>query len=124
MSKHRALRDYNNLHYWVNKNKPKPLKCEHCDSEKKLDWANISHNYTQDLDDWVALCRSCHMKFDGVHTLSSQKVSSIISLRSVGATVSEICRIIGVSAPTVSKHARYLSPVDGHHINHIAKEKK
>jgi hypothetical protein len=55
---------YRSLHSWVTRNKPKPEACSHCGQVKPLDWANVSGEYRQDLDDWVALCRKCHRAFD------------------------------------------------------------
>ncbi len=55
---------YQELHRWVRKNKTKPEKCEHCGEAKKLEWANKSHEYFRDLDDWLALCKKCHRQYD------------------------------------------------------------
>ena len=52
------------IHRWVNKHKTKPLNCETCNRQIKLEWSNKSHTYTRDFDDYVALCRSCHRKYD------------------------------------------------------------
>lgn len=52
------------MHKWVRKNKVKPGACEHCGEVKKLEWANKSREYKRDLDDWLALCRLCHRKYD------------------------------------------------------------
>lgn len=56
---------YHALHHWVRKYKNKPDSCNHCgSSEKRLEWANISKQYRRDLDDWIALCKKCHMAYD------------------------------------------------------------
>jgi len=57
---------YRELHKWLNKKFGKPRQCQHCNStsEKIYDWANISKEYKRDLDDWIRLCRSCHIKYD------------------------------------------------------------
>jgi hypothetical protein len=55
---------YNQLHRWVRRNRVKPLTCERCGEERPLDWANKSHEYRRDLDDWLALCRFCHWDHD------------------------------------------------------------
>lgn len=41
-------------------------KCEHCDTKTSVryEWANISHQYKRDLDDWMELCKKCHMAYD------------------------------------------------------------
>lgn len=52
------------IHRRIGVNFIKPNVCEHCKSDKVLEWANISGNYTEKREDWFALCRSCHKKFD------------------------------------------------------------
>lgn len=57
--------EYATVHQWVYRHKEDPKKCEHCGaSDKKLQWANKSHEYKRDLDDWLRLCISCHRKHD------------------------------------------------------------
>lgn len=56
---------YNALHAWVKRNLKKPEKCQHCKKEKSLDLANKSRKYKREITDWLWLCRSCHIKFDG-----------------------------------------------------------
>lgn len=64
---------YTMIHRWVRGMKGRPAKCEGCgkknnlDGRSRIEWANKSGKYIRDLGDWVALCRSCHMKFDGVN---------------------------------------------------------
>jgi len=43
----------------------KPTKCTQCGTEesKHYDYANLTGNY-QDLDDYAAMCRSCHWIYD------------------------------------------------------------
>lgn len=55
---------YSALHAWVRRHKPKPDACEHCGTDGPLEWANKSHEYRRDLDDWLALCRRCHRAYD------------------------------------------------------------
>jgi hypothetical protein len=55
---------YQELHRWIRRNKTMPDNCEHCgQSGQYLEWANKSHEYKRDLEDWLALCKPCH----GVH---------------------------------------------------------
>lgn len=56
---------YNALHSWVRRRKKKPKFCIRCKKRKALDLANISQNYTRDLNDWEYLCRKCHIIGDG-----------------------------------------------------------
>lgn len=55
---------YARLHVWVKEHKGKSKKCEFCGSIKMVEWANKSHEYKRDLDDWLELCRLCHRKYD------------------------------------------------------------
>lgn len=59
-----TMKEYKHLHYWVNKNLGKPLFCEKCGSNQKIEWANRSNDYLKDLLDWIALCRKCHFIYD------------------------------------------------------------
>ena len=55
---------YVGLHQWVRRGLGKPKKCEHCKSIKNIQWANKSHEYQRDLEDWISLCVKCHKKYD------------------------------------------------------------
>ena len=58
---------YQARHRWVEKFLGKPKKCEICESRdpgRKYDWANKSHQYKLNLNDWLRLCRPCHRKYD------------------------------------------------------------
>jgi hypothetical protein len=52
------------LHIWFRRNTDKPMLCENCGSDKFIDIANKTGEYKRELDDWLILCRSCHMKYD------------------------------------------------------------
>lgn len=64
---------YDGIHEWVSTNKPKPMGCEGCGLIKKVELAFIDHTkgkynqgqYSRNFEDWIWLCRSCHMKADG-----------------------------------------------------------
>lgn len=56
---------YDNLHDWVRRKRGKPLKCEHCGTcNGRLEWANKSHEYKKDENDWISLCKKCHYQYD------------------------------------------------------------
>lgn len=58
---------YCGLHQWVRREKGNPTTCEFCGcSDKKCVWANKSRAYKRDLEDWMALCVSCHYYYDEV----------------------------------------------------------
>jgi len=53
------------FHRWLNRNigKASEFQCK-CKKPAKH-WANIkNHNYTRNPKDYIAMCVSCHMKFD------------------------------------------------------------
>ena len=69
------------LHQWIRRRKSKPEFCEFCSISKPYDLANISGKYRRDIDDFMWLCRSCHMKFDykvGRRTLNEQSLRNLI----------------------------------------------
>jgi len=63
---------YRGLHYWIEGTLGIPKVCEHCGEEKKplqsgkrrIHWANKSHDYLRDINDWLALCVPCHKTYD------------------------------------------------------------
>jgi len=56
---------YKGIHTWVKRNFPELAECEICSSQtRKLEWANKDHKYSRKREDWLCLCRSCHMKYD------------------------------------------------------------
>ena len=54
------------IHSWVVKKrgKAKNYICEFCRENKAIDWSNIDHKYRKKLQDYRALCRSCHKQWD------------------------------------------------------------
>ena len=60
---------YRALHHWVIRKLGKAIICEHCGkvktTPKSIQWANKSHKYKRDLNDWISLCVKCHKHYDG-----------------------------------------------------------
>lgn len=54
------------LHDWVARQLGRPKKCENCGAtkHKKFEWANLSGKYRRDINDWVRLCKMCHVLID------------------------------------------------------------
>lgn len=56
------------IHMWVRRHKGLPTVCATCnktsDVPRVIQWANVDHKYTRNLDEWVSLCASCHKKHD------------------------------------------------------------
>lgn len=58
--------EYILIHQKIRTRLGKPVSCEVCnESDRALDWANISGEYQLDTSDWASLCRPCHRDFDG-----------------------------------------------------------
>lgn len=58
---------YRNLHRWVERELGKPEYCWSCGAKlfgKRIHWANISHEYRRDLEDFARLCVKCHRLYD------------------------------------------------------------
>lgn len=59
---------YRGLHQWIIRRKGKPCECSNCGKKdtrpRIIQWANIDGRYKRNLDDYVALCSSCHKKYD------------------------------------------------------------
>ena len=55
------------LHQWVIKHLGNPMVCTKCGTitHKRYEWANISRKYKRDLQDWIRLCKRCHVIYDG-----------------------------------------------------------
>jgi len=56
---------YGQLHRWIRMHKPKTTLCEVCKINKPIDVANISGEYKRDINDYIWVCRTCHMEMDG-----------------------------------------------------------
>lgn len=55
---------YRALHSWVLRHKGVAEFCCKCGASKDVQWSNKSGDYRRDLNDFWALCRPCHKKYD------------------------------------------------------------
>lgn len=57
---------YHQLHKWMRKILGTPSLCTHCQSTtaKRFEWVNVSGEYLRVVDDWVRLCKKCHIAYD------------------------------------------------------------
>jgi hypothetical protein len=56
---------YSAVHNWVRKYMGKAIKCEECGrTDGRIEWANISHEYKREKEDYKQLCHKCHCKYD------------------------------------------------------------
>ena len=57
------------LHAWLGKHLGQPNYCAYCQTTdikkaKVFQWANISHTYKRDFNDFIRLCAKCHKRYD------------------------------------------------------------
>jgi hypothetical protein len=95
----------NALHGWVRRNKPKPDLCESCKEKPPRDLHNTPGTYKRNLEDWVWLCRRCHMtedkrliglierNKDGTGKSPSEETRKKLSEASKGKPKSKLCRL-------------------------------
>lgn len=58
---------YRAIHMWMQNNFGKANLCEGKNCKKitqYYEWANISGKYKRNRNDWIKLCKSCHMLMD------------------------------------------------------------
>lgn len=96
------------LHDWVYKKRGKPGRCEHCgEVNKKICWANKSHEYKREMGDWLALCTPCHRKYDGFNKLSDKMIIDINKLYSSGEyTQKQLGEKYSVNRGTIAKYLK------------------
>lgn len=60
---------YFGVHDWITKHFGQPIGCEICglsdSNPRRYNWANLSHTYKRDRNDFKRMCISCHRKYDG-----------------------------------------------------------
>ena len=66
------------LHIWVAEKLGKSDICDFCGTSglkgRQIHWANKSHQYKRDINDWIRLCASCHRYYDqGFETARKEK---------------------------------------------------
>lgn len=56
---------YSAIHKWLLRTLGRADKCSFCgETNKKIQWANKSHEYYRKFNDYIPLCISCHRAFD------------------------------------------------------------
>ena len=58
---------YYGVHQWVKRYFGKPKNCELCGSDIYVEWASRDHKYQAKREDWLRLCRKCHMEYDFIN---------------------------------------------------------
>jgi len=79
------------LHRWVRRWKLNPDLCESCKKVPKFDLANISNKpngktYTRYFNNWIYLCRRCHMILDGRSAKAVEILNSLEAKRKAVVT--------------------------------------
>lgn len=66
---------YSAKHKWVTRHYGKAKTCENCGNTEasKYEWANLSKLYLRDIEDWMQLCKSCHVKLDRYKSITIDK---------------------------------------------------
>lgn len=67
-----AAATYHSIHRWLLNHRERTGICQHCGSQPDpykgkttgTDFANVSGRYLRSPDDYIELCRSCHIAFD------------------------------------------------------------
>jgi len=62
-----GIKSYSGLHGWIYRKKGTAKKCSICGSIKNIEWANKSHEYKKDTNDFIELCSTCHRSYDKEH---------------------------------------------------------
>lgn len=55
---------YSAVHSRMKKKINRPDRCQWCGKIGKTDFANLSHKYKEDINDWAYLCHKCHFQYD------------------------------------------------------------
>ena len=55
---------YDALHDWARRHRGMSKTCEMCNAGGYLELANRSREYKRDVDDWLTLCKPCHVRYD------------------------------------------------------------
>lgn len=74
------------LHTWINRNFPKIDKCESCGIESKLEWANVTGNYSRNRADYQCLCICCHRRADAKNPQRPVKLDYLNNLKKYANT--------------------------------------
>jgi len=72
---------YKALHAYIKRYKKRINICEHCKKNPSMDLANVSKKYKRKMEDWVWLCRRCHMIFDNQLSRLAKQASKAGNIR-------------------------------------------
>jgi len=55
---------YGHKHRWIRQHYGKASECQSCGSEYMVEWSNVDHKYSRDINDYQQLCKKCHAEYD------------------------------------------------------------
>jgi len=78
-----TIREYRNIHGWIQRHYGKAFSCEHCNTSvgTNFEWAlKKGCLYECNIDNYIQLCKSCHVKYDRT-TETNKKISESLRYR-------------------------------------------
>lgn len=99
---------YRAAHEWLTKHKPRPALCEGCRARPPCDLSyNKGKGWSRNIDDYIWLCRSCHMQKDlGIsefRPLTRARIHRIREFFKCGIVQRELANLFSVSQNIISK---------------------
>lgn len=58
------LNEYKALHKRIGRRFKKKGKCQFCGAVKQTEWANKDNQYLEVRENWLELCKKCHVNYD------------------------------------------------------------
>lgn len=104
---------YNAIHTYLRKHYPKAGACEACGKEGRTDYALIKgRSYSRDRNDYMELCRRCHVFYDEIGYCGYWKK---LGLQSGPDGEAPLCKCgCGLPVSWSSKKRRWLVYAEGH----------
>lgn len=99
---------YNGLHQRVRRERGRAAErvCEHCGGQAD-EWATIHGKPgTDPHEDYLPLCKACHIDYDDKRILSPDQVADIRARRAAGERSADLAAEYGVFYTTINKIAR------------------
>ncbi len=105
---------YTAIHTFLRKHFPKSHTCDECGNEGSTDYALIhDRNYTRKREDYLELCRRCHVNYDEI---GGSRWNNVITAKMIANTNPPVCRCgCGIHTEWSPKKARWLIFVKGHY---------
>ena len=115
--------NYHGIHAWLKREFGKANKCENkaCKygNPKRFEWALIKgKTYKRRISHFIQLCKSCHLKYDGIIILATQSKFKAVSATKNRITVKfdsikKATNTTGVSGTSISNNLKGRSNSSG-----------